>query len=191
MALSNFGVPEENQAAYEQFVAPKQEEYKIQDLSEIDIDAIASNLNSMEQRQQNNLIVKLLFSLIKSNYKIVQTNQLLVDKLVHSQNYLLTHRNKMLIKIGYSENIDNRLRTHRKNDWIVIATGEGSKEREKAMLQTLKENGFKSEPSSEEIFTITPKLVDLLCANNWVGANENKDFILDKFPQQKIFKNTF
>ena len=160
-------------------------------LSEIDIDAIASNLNSMEQRQQNNLIIKLLFSLIKSNYKIVQTNQLLVDKLVHSQNYLLTHRNKMLIKIGYSENIDNRLRTHRKNDWIVIATGEGSKEREKAMLQTLKENGFKSEPSSEEIFTITPKLVDLLCANNWVGANENKDFILDKFPQQKIFKNTF
>ncbi len=191
MALSNLGVPEENQAAYEQFVAPKQEEYKIQDLSEIDIDAIASNLNSMEQRQQNNLIIKLLFSLIKSNYKIVQTNQLLVDKLVHSQNYLLTHRNKMLIKIGYSENIDNRLRTHRKNDWIVLATGEGSKEREKAMLQTLKENGFKSEPSSEEIFTITPKLVDLLCANNWVGANENKEFILNKFPQQKIFKNTF
>ena len=191
MALSNLGVPEENQAAYEQFVAPKQEEYKIQDLSEIDIDAIASNLNSMEQRQQNNLIIKLLFSLIKSNYKIVQTNQLLVDKLVHSQNYLLTHRNKMLIKIGYSENIDNRLRTHRKNDWIVLATGEGSKEREKAMLQTLKENGFKSEPSSEEIFTITPKLVDLLCANNWVGANENKEFILDKFPQQKMFKNTF
>ena len=97
----------------------------------------------------------------------------------------------MLLKIGYSENIEHRLRTHRRNDWIVLATGEGSKEREKAMLQTLKENGFKSEPSSDEIFTITPKLVDLLCANNWVGANENREFILDKFPQQKIFKNNF
>ena len=191
MASANFGAPEENQAAYEQFFATKQEDYKIQDLSEIDIDAIAANLNSMEQRQQNNLIIKLLFSLIKSNYKIAQTNQLLVDKLVHTQNYLLTHRNKMLLKIGYSENIEHRLRTHRRNDWIVLATGEGSKEREKAMLQTLKENGFKSEPSSDEIFTITPKLVDLLCANNWVGANENREFILDKFPQQKIFKNTF
>ena len=37
--------------------------------------------------------------------------------------------------------------------------------------------------------TITPKLVDVLCANNWVGANENREFILDKFPQQKIFSN--
>ena len=86
MALVNSGAPEENQAAYEHFVAPKQEDYKIQDLSEIDIDAIAANLNSMEQRQQNNLIIKLLFSLIKSNHKIAQTNQLLVDKLVHTQN---------------------------------------------------------------------------------------------------------
>ena len=95
----------------------------------------------------------------------------------------------MLVKIGFSESIENRLRTHRRNDWIVLATGEGSKEREKAMLQILKENGLRPEPSSEEIFTITPKLVELLCANNWVGANENKKVILDRFPQQKIFSD--
>ena len=64
----------------------------------------------------------------------------------------------MLIKLGYSESIENRLRTHRRNDWIVLATGVGSKEREKAMLQTLRENAFRPEPSSEEIFTITPSL---------------------------------
>ena len=191
MVLTNFAMPEENQAAYEQFVPPKLEEYKIPDLSEIDIDAIALNLNSMEQKQQNNLIIKLLFSLIKSNNKIAQTNQLLVDRLVKTKNYLLSHRYKMLIKIGYSENIEHRLRKHRNNDWTVLATGEGSKEREKAMLKTLKQNGFVPEPSSEEIFTISEELVDLLCANNWVGANENKEFILDKFHQQKIFKNTF
>ena len=181
--------PDVNQAAYKGFAPPKQEECKIQDLSEIDIQAIASNLNSMEQRAQINLIIKLIFSLIKAVFKIVQTNQLMVDKLVNTQNYLLTHKSRMLLKIGYSENIDNRLRTHRRNDWIVLATGEGSKEREKAMLQTLRENGFRPEPSSEEIFTITPKLVDILCANNWVGANENREFILDKFPQQKIFSD--
>tara|TARA_Y100001933_G_C18867983_1_gene508727 strand:- start:151 stop:726 length:576 start_codon:yes stop_codon:yes gene_type:complete len=191
MAELNLAMPEENQAAYEQFVPPKHEEYKIPDLSEIDIDAIALNLNSMEQKQQNNLIIKLLFSLIKSNNKIAQTNQLLVDRLVKTKNYLLSHRYKMLIKIGYSENIEHRLRKHRNNDWTVLATGEGSKEREKAMLKTLKQNGFVPEPSSEEIFTISEELVDLLCANNWVGANENKEFILDKFHQQKIFKNTF
>ena len=187
MVLTNFVMPEENQAAYAQFVPPKLEEYKIPDLSEIYIDAIALNLNTMEQKQQNNLIVKLLFSLIKSNYKIAQTNQLLVDRLVNTQNYLLTHRNKMLIKIGYSENIEHRLRKHRQSDWIVLASGEGSKEREKAMLHTLRENGFRPEPSSDEIFTITPKLVDILCANNWVGANENREFILDKFPQKSLF----
>jgi len=107
----------------------------------------------------------------------VQSNQFLVDKLVNTQNYLLTNKFMMLLKIGYSENIDNPLRTHRRNDWIVLATGEGSKEREKAMLQTLRENGFRPEPSSEEIFTITPKLIDVLCANNWVGVNENREFM--------------
>jgi len=55
---------EQNQAANEQFVLPKPEEYQIPDLSEKDIDAIALNLNSMEQKQQNNLIIKLLSSLI-------------------------------------------------------------------------------------------------------------------------------
>lgn len=188
MTLNNIA-PDVNQAAYKRFAPPKQEEYKIQDLSEIDIQAIASNLNSMEQRAQINLIIKLIFSLIKAVFKIVQTNQLLVDKLVNTQNYLLTHQTKMLLKVGYSESIESRLRTHRRNGWIVLATGVGSKEREKAMLQTLRENGFRPEPSSEEIFTITPKLVDILCANNWVGANENREFILDKFPQQKIFSD--
>ena len=33
---------------------PKQEEYKIQDLSEINVDAIAANLNSIDQRMQIN-----------------------------------------------------------------------------------------------------------------------------------------
>ena len=188
MTLNNIA-PDENQGAYKGFTRPKQEEYKIQDLSEINVAAIAANLDSMEQKQQNNLIIKLLFSLIKAVIQVLQTNQLLVQRLVHSQNYLLTHESKMLIKLGYSESIENRLRTHRRNGWIVLATGEGSKEREKAMLQTLRENGFRPEPSSEEIFTITPKLVDILCANNWVGANENREFILDKFPQQKIFSD--
>ena len=188
MTLNNVA-PDVNQAAYKGFARPKHEEYKIQDLSEIDIQAIAGNLKSMEQRAQINLIIKLIFSLIKAIFTIVQTNELLVDKLVNTQNYLLTHKSKMLLKIGYSENIDNRLRTHRRNDWIVLATGEGSREREKAMLQILKENGLRPEPSSEEIFTITPKLVELLCANNWVGANENKKVILDRFPQQKIFSD--
>ena len=178
--------PTENSAAYKQFVSPKKQEYKIPELSEIDIDAIVANLNSIVQKQQNNLIIKLLFSIVKSNSKLEETNKLLVEKLVKTKNYLLTHRYKMLIKIGYSENIEHRLRTHRRNDWRVLAIGEGSKERERAMLQTLKENGIKSEPSREEIFTITPKLVELLCANNWVGANENKKDILDKFPQQKL-----
>ena len=182
-------LPDENQAAYKGFAPPKQEEYKIQDLSEINVDAIAANLNSIDQRMQINLIVKLIFILTKAVLQILRTNQLLVQRLVHTQNYLLTHKTKMLIKLGYSESIENRLRTHRRNDWIVLATGVGSKEREKAMLQTLRENGFRPEPSSEEIFTITPKLVDILCANNWVGANENREFILDKFPQQKIFSH--
>ena len=55
------------------------------------------------------------------------------------------------------------------------------------MLHTLRENGFRPEPSSDKIFTITSKLVDILCANNWFGANENREFILDKFPQKSLF----
>ena len=190
--------PMENRSAYKTFDAPKQQEYPFKDLSNIDIDSIISNLDSMEVQSQLKFIIVLLRSQRRTQAKmelnlqqLIRGQELLVQRLVKTKNYLLSHRYKMLIKIGYSENIEHRLRKHRNNDWTVLATGEGSKEREKAMLKTLKQNGFVPEPSSEEIFTISEELVDLLCANNWVGANENKEFILDKFHQQKIFKNTF
>ena len=187
MTSDYFGVPDENQAAYKNFVAPKQEEYKFTEMSEKDISNFAANLELKDSRDLQKFMIALLCSHSKTLSRIEQLEKLLVDKLVNTQIYLLTHKSKMLVKIGYSENIENRLRTHRRNDWIVLATGQGSKEREKAMLHILKENGIRPEPSSDEIFTITPKLVELLCANNWVGANENKKDILDRFPQQKIF----
>ena len=196
MSNANFAAHDVNHAAYKEYVAPKKEEYVFPEISEKDISNFVQNLQSKEIKDMLKFAITLLGSQSRTLSKhtralqrIEEHEKVLIDKLVNTQNYLLTHRTKMLIKLGYSENIENRLRTHRRNDWIVLATGEGSKEREKAMLQTLKENGFRPEPSSDEIFTITPKLVDVLCANNWVGANENREFILDKFPQQKIFSN--
>ena len=186
--------PMENRSAYKTFDAPKPQEYPFKDLSNIDIDSIISNLDSMEVQSQLKFIIVLLRSQRRTQAKmelnlqqLIRGQELLVQRLVKTKNYLLIHRYKFLLKIGYSENLENRLKKHRQSDWIVLASGEGSKEREKAMLHTLRENGFRPEPSSDEIFTITPKLVDVLCANNWVGANENREFILDKFPQKSLF----
>ena len=181
--------PDTNQDAYRTFVAPKTKEYKFPEISQKDISDFVTKLESKDSKDLQRFAIALLCSHSQTLSRIEQLEKLLVDKLVITQNYLLTHQTKMLLKVGYSESIESRLRTHRRNGWIVLATGVGSKEREKAMLQTLRENGFRPEPSSEEIFTITPKLVDILCANNWVGANENREFILDKFPQQKIFSH--
>ena len=189
MVIRSDKAPDQNQDAYKRFVAPKKEEYKFPEISQKDISDFVTKLDSKDSKDLQKFTIALLCSHSQTLSRIEQLEKLLVEKLVNTQNYLLTHKSRMLLKIGYSENIDNRLRTHRRNDWIVLATGEGSKEREKAMLQTLRENGFRPEPSSEEIFTITPKLVDILCANNWVGANENREFILDKYPQQKIFSD--
>lgn len=181
--------PGENQDAYKTFVAPKKEEYKFPEISQKDISDFVTKLESKDSKDLQKFAIALLCSHSRTLIRIEQLEQLLVQKLVNTKIYLLTHKTKMLVKIGFSESIENRLRTHRRNDWIVLATAEGSKEREKAMLQILKENGLRPEPSSEEIFTITPKLVELLCANNWVGANENKKDILDRFTQQKIFSD--
>ena len=182
-----FGAPDENQAAYKNFVAPEQEEHKFAEMSQKDISDFAANLELKDSRDLQKFMITLLCSHSKTLSRIEQLEKLLVDKLINTQIYLLTHKSKMLVKIGYSDNIENRLRTHRRNDWLVLATGPGTKEREKAMLQILKENGIRPEPSSDEIFAISSKLVELLCANNWVGANEYKMDILDRFPQKKIF----
>tara|TARA_B100000989_G_C19498920_1_gene453358 strand:+ start:846 stop:1415 length:570 start_codon:yes stop_codon:yes gene_type:complete len=181
--------PDTNQDAYKPFVAPKKEEYKYPEISQKDISDFVTKLDSKDSKDLQKFAVALLYSHSQTLSRIEQLEKLLVEKLVNTQNYLLTHQTKMLLKLVYSENIENRLRTNRRNGWIVVATVEGSKEREKAILLTIRENGFRPEPSSEEIFTITLNLVDVLCANNWVGANENREFILDKFPQQKIFSD--
>ena len=78
-----------------------------------------------------------------------------------------------------SENIDGRLKHHRK-DWIILAHEQGSKQRESRMKHVLKESGFIPMPCTEEVFEITPELVDILEANGWVGANEHRDRLLEK-----------
>ena len=185
--------PMENRSAYLTFDAPKQPEYQFKDLSDIEVDSAIANLDSMEVRSQLKFAIVLLQSQRKTQSRmeatleqLVQGQELLIQRLIKTKNYLLIHRYKFLLKFGYSENLENRLKKHRQSDWIVLASAEGSKEREKALKMLLKEEGIKPEPSSDEIFSITPKLVEILCAFDWVGANKYKDLILRKDHQLEI-----
>ena len=125
--------PDQNQDAYKTFVAPKKEEYKFPEISQKDISDFVTKLDLKDSKDLQKFAIALLCSHSQTLSRIEQLEKLLVDKLVNTQNYLLTHQTKMLLKVGYSENIESRLRTHRRNDWIVLETGVGSKEREKAM----------------------------------------------------------
>ena len=48
------------------------------------------------------------------------------------------------------------------------------------MKQVLKESGFIPMPCTEEVFEITPALVDILEANGWVGVRDNREKLLEK-----------
>tara|TARA_S200000501_G_scaffold362963_1_gene393115 strand:+ start:508 stop:1098 length:591 start_codon:yes stop_codon:yes gene_type:complete len=193
MTIQTNSEPMENRSAYKTFDAPKQPEYQFKDLSDIEVDSVIANLDSMEGRSQLKFAIVLLQSHRKTQARmeatlerLVKGQDLLVQRLVKTKNYLLIHKYKFLLKFGYSENIENRLKKHRQSDWIVLASEEGSKEREKALKKLLKEEGIKPEPSSDEIFTITPKIVEILCAFNWVGAQEYRNLILRKDHQLEI-----
>ena len=176
----------ENSAAYKKFVAPKEPDYQYQNLSDTDIDKVIANLDSMELREQIKFAIVLIKSQRVTQSKIIDSlgrlekgQSTLVDKLVKTEVYLLIHKTRRLLKFGYSENIDRRLKQHRK-DWIILAHEEGSKQRETRMKQVLKDSGFVPMPCTDEVFEITSELVDTLAANGWVGANEHRDRLLEK-----------
>ena len=178
--------PTENSAAYKKYVAPKKPEYQFQDLTDADIEKKMSLLDSMDLRDQLKFAITLIKSQRKSQSQILESlgrlekgQSTLLDKLVKTEVYLLMHKTRRLLKIGYSENIDGRLKQHRK-DWIILAHEQGSKQRESRMKQVLKDSGFVPMPCTDEIFEITPELVDTLEANGWVGANEHRDRLLEK-----------
>ena len=178
--------PTENSAAYKKYVAPKEPDYQYQDLSDADIEKVIANLDSMELREQIKFVITLNKSQRKSQSQILDSlgrlekgQNTLMDKLVKTEVYLLMHKKRHCLKIGYSENIDGRLKHHRK-EWIILAHEHGSKQRESRMKQVLKESGFIPMPCTEEVFEITPALVDILEANGWVGVNEHRDRLLKK-----------
>jgi len=178
--------PAENSAAYKKFVAPKEPDYQYQDLSDAEIEMVIANLDSMELREQIKFAITLIKSQRKSQYQILDSlkrlekdQSTLVDKLVKTEVYLLMHKTRRCLKLGYSENIDGRLKQHRK-DWIILAHEQGSKQRESRMKRVLKDSGFIPMPCTDEVFEITPELVDTLEANGWVGANEHRDRLLEK-----------
>ena len=178
--------PTENSAAYKKYVAPKEPDYQYQDLSDADIEKVIANLDSMELREQIKFVITLNKSQRKSQSQILDSlgrlekgQNTLMDKLVKTEVYLLMHKKRHCLKIGYSENIDGRLKHHRK-EWIILAHEHGSKQRESRMKQVLKESGFIPMPCTEEVFEISPALVDILEANGWVGVNEHRDRLLKK-----------
>mgnify|MGYP003318197586 CR=1 FL=1 len=145
-----------------------------------------ANLNSLDLRDQLKFAIDLIKSQRKSQSQILDSlkrlekdQSTLVDKLVKTEIYLLMHKTRRLLKIGYSENIDGRLKQHRK-DWIILSHEQGSKQRESRMKRVLKESGFVPMPCTDEVFEITPELVDTLEANGLVGANEHRDSLLEK-----------
>ena len=179
-------VPTENSAAYKKYVAPKEPEYQFQDLSDADIEKKMSILDSMDLRDQLKFAITLIKSQRKSQSDILDSlgrlekgQSTLLDKLVKTEVYLLMHKTRRCLKLGYSENIDGRLKQHRK-DWIILSHEQGSKQRESRMKRVLKESGFVPMPCTDEVFEISPELVDTLEANGWVGANEHRDRLLEK-----------
>ena len=176
----------ENSAAYKKFVAPKKE-YKQIDLSEIDFESEAKNLNKKDILEKLDFLTTLSLSNRDTIHKVVLKNQeTLIESLVNTVNYSAIHKSFNQLQIGFSNNWEVRKKEHVRNGWIILDAKAGSLKEERKVKDVIKEFRLMPVPASKEIFPITPELVSLLISLDWVGIKENKNLILTKDPQLDI-----
>ena len=178
--------PKENSAAYKKFVAPKKE-YKQIDLSEIDFELEAKNLNKKDLLEKLDFLTTLALSNRETMHKVLIKNQeTLIESLVNTVNYSAIHKSFNQLQIGFSSNWEVRKKEHVRNGWIILDAKAGSLKEERKVKDVIKEFRLMPVPASKEIFPITPELVNLLISLDWVGIKENKNLILTKDPQLDI-----
>jgi hypothetical protein len=176
----------ENSAAYKKFVAPKKE-YKQIDLSEIDFESEAKNLNKKDILEKLDFLTTLSLSNRHTIHKVLLKNQeTLIESLVNTVNYSAIHKSFNQLQIGFSSNWKVRKKEHVRNGWIILDAKAGSLKEERKVKDVIKEFRLMPVPASKEIFPITPELVNLLISLDWVGIKENKNLILTKDPQLDI-----
>lgn len=176
----------ENSAAYKKFVAPKKE-YKQIDLSEIDFELEAKNLNKKDLLERLDFLTTLALSNRETMHKVVIKNQeTLIESLVNTVNYSAIHKSFNQLQIGFSNNWEVRKKEHVRNGWIILDAKAGSLKEERKVKDVIKEFRLMPVPASKEIFPITLELVNLLISLDWVGIKENKNLILTKDPQLDI-----
>ena len=109
---------------------------------------------------------------------------LLIGELVTNKVYSFRHEEHNHIKIGYTGDLESRRKRHESEGWIYLGSRPGNQQNDEKMVKTiLKKSGIKPVPGTKEQYEITPKLVEVLVAVNWVGIKEYKDQLLKKDAQ--------
>ena len=109
---------------------------------------------------------------------------LLIGELVTNKVYSFRHEEHNHIKIGYTGDLESRRKRHESEGWIYLGSRPGNQQNDEKRVKTiLKKSGIKPVPGTKEQYEITPKLIEVLVAVNWVGIKEYKDQLLKKDAQ--------
>ena len=190
----NHNKPKINNAAYAP--APRAEvPYQEVSIDNFDPDNFKYALETKDQNEKINLLMQqnksLSFSINKQNEVINNLKKefgkkidLLIGELVTNKVYSFRHEEHNHIKIGYTGDLESRRKRHESEGWIYLGSRPGNQQNDEKMVKTiLKKSGIKPVPGTKEQYEITPKLVEVLVAVNWVGIKEYKDQLLKKDAQ--------
>ena len=186
-----------NSTAYD--LAPKAEvAYKEVSIDNLDTNNFRVGLESQDLNQKINLLIHQTRALRQDNIKkeanleackkdirdIGKKIDLLVGELITNKVYSFRHQEYNQIMIGYTGNFEYRRKRHEANGWILLGQKPGNQQKdEKRIKELIKSVGIKPLPGTHEQYEITPQLIALLVADDWVGIKENKDKLLQKDSQ--------
>ena len=160
-----------NSAAYKDFKDDSKVETIDPPVDElIDIDSFRRKLEDGNTHQ-------MLLTIFYQNRHIIK-NQL-EDKKYHDDKeqlrvYFLRHKVENWLMVGYTNTLERRLKEHERKGWEYLGDQVGTQQGlEKPLLDSIREAGFSSIPTSNEVFKITAPLIYFLIAKKCKGITED------------------
>ena len=170
------------------FIAPKKKFAPI-DKSNMDFELERAKLDVLDETGKLNLVSNSSLTLCQKMDQVIKNQEILIESLVNTVNYTMMSDTFNQIMIGVSSNWEVREKHHKRKGWITLGAGPGSLKQERIVKDVIKQCKMKPVPASEEIFLITPELINILISLQWVGVKENKKRILTKDPQINLDLN--
>ena len=92
----------------------------------------------------------------------------------HQRIYFVRHKEENWLMLGYTNNLARRLKEHKSKGWEYVGDQVGTQQGlEKLLLDSIRAAGFKSIPTSNEVFKISEPFIEFLICKQCDGITKD------------------